>query len=110
MAQDVPFQRTKIAVQENKMTQNEAKFGWEVKPKQQVLCMLCSPIAFWITYSILDAIWHFGSIIWILGSVSSMMGFQSRLCPRSNCVVSPEKRLMLTLHAGLPMTQHACRI
>lgn len=47
MAQDVPFQRTKIAVQENEMTQNEAKFGWEVKPKQQVLRML-------FTYSILD--------------------------------------------------------
>lgn len=61
MAQDVPFQWTKI-VQENEMTQNEAKFGWEVKPKQQVLCMLCSPIAFWITYSILGTSFGFWAL------------------------------------------------
>jgi len=33
MAQDVHFQWTKIAMQGNEMTQNEAEFGWKLKYK-----------------------------------------------------------------------------
>lgn len=34
MAQDVPFQWTKIATQGNEMTENKEEFGWKLKYMQ----------------------------------------------------------------------------